>query len=342
MPGCVVRYSRIIAALKKYERQISAVSMVAGFAFDNYFFGRVDHPATQFVLFGYIWLAIASIVVMHLIESRVHHEGVLRKIKPLVIAATQFALGALWSAFLVFYGRSAVVTASWPFLIVLGGIFIGNEIFKKYHSRLVFTCTLLFFALFSYTIFVVPIFTRSMGQRMFLLSGAIAVIAFTLLIAALTVIGPVRILQSWKGIAGGAIAVLVVVNAFYFANILPPLPLALTSAGVFHSVTRDGAVYRAVGESRNWISVPWAEPVVHVNTGESLSLYSSVFAPIQLRTKILHIWQRYDDAAKGWRTQAVVSYAITGAGRAAIEAIPLNRCRPMDAGGSTSPLPMGC
>ena len=39
---------------------------------------------------------------------------------------------------------------------------------------------------------------------------------------------------------------------------------------------------------------------------------SAVFAPIQLRTRIMHIWQRYDEAAKSWRTQAVVAYPITG------------------------------
>jgi hypothetical protein len=307
-----VRFAKIIALLKRYERQISAVSMVAGFAFDNYYFGRIDHPVTQFVLFGYIWLAVGSIAVMHFTESRAEPDSALRKIRPLVIAATQFAFGALWSAFLVFYGRSAVFAASWPFLIVLGGIFIGNEVFKKYHSRLVFTCTLLFFAMFSYTIFVLPIFTGTMGKRMFLLSGGVATVAFVLVIAALSVIGPARIRQSWKGIAVGAGAVLAVLNVFYFTNILPPLPLTLANAGVFHSVTRDGAVYRAVGEYRNWIAVPWNEPIVHVNPGESVSLYSAVFAPIQLRTKIFHIWQRYDDATKMWRTQAVVSYPITG------------------------------
>ena len=286
--------------------------MIAGFAFDNYFFGRVDHPATQFVLFGYIWLAIGSTVLMHFIESRVEHDGLLKKLRPLVVAATQFALGALWSAFLVFYGRSAVFAASWPFLIVLAAIFIGNEVFKKYHSRLVFTCTLLFFAVFSYTIFAVPIWTGTMGQRMFLISGAVSTVIFALVIAGLAVIGPSRMAQSWKGIAAGAAAVLAVLNLCYFTNILPPLPLSLANAGVFHSVTRDGAVYRAVGESQNWISVPWREPVLHVGTGESLYLYSAVFAPIQLRTKIIHIWQRYDDSARTWRTQATVSYPITG------------------------------
>jgi len=310
--------------------------MVAGFVFDNYFFGRVDHMRTQFVLFAYILLAIGSIVFMHFIETRADSEAQkkigpgaigsivfthseshsdsdgLKKIRPLVIAATQFAVGALMSAFLVFYGRSAVFTVSWPFLIVLGAIFIGNEVFKRYHDRLVFTCTLLFFVLFSYTIFVVPIVTGVMGKRIFLLSGAIAAAAFAVVVVALSIIGPQRMRRSWKGIAAGAVAVLVILNVSYFTNVLPPLPLALANAGVFHSVTRDGAVYRAVGESRNWISVPWLEPTIHVDRGESLYVYSAVFAPIQLQTRIMHVWQRYDDAAKDWKTQAVVAYRITG------------------------------
>ena len=309
--------------------------MVAGFAFDNYFFGRIDHPRTQLVLFGYICLAICSVLFVHFIESRsdsdelmktapgaigstvfIRHENDpdsgLKKIRPIVVGATQFARGALMSAFLVFYGRSAVFTVSWPFLIVLGAIFIGNEMFKRYHDRLVFTCTLLFFALYSYMIFVVPIFTRTMGKTMFLLSGAIATAAFAVVVVLLSFIGPSRMRQSWLGITAGAAAVLAILNVSYFTNILPPLPLALSNAGVFHYVSRDGAVYRAVGESRNWISVPWLEPTIHVNRGESLYVYSAVFAPIQLQTKIQHVWQRYDDAEKTWKTQAVVSYPITG------------------------------
>src|SRR5438309_4066891 len=106
--------------------------MVAGFAVDNYFYGRVDHPRTQFLLFGYIWLAIASMVFVHVIETHGEPQGWMKKIRPLVVAAMQFAFGALWSAFLVFYGRSAVFAASWPFLIVLAAIFIGNEVFRRY------------------------------------------------------------------------------------------------------------------------------------------------------------------------------------------------------------------
>ena len=127
-------------AVRRYERHLSAASMVAGFAFDNYYFGRVDHPATQIALFGYVFIVIVSIVLVHFIESR-EPQGIFRRAHPLLVVATQFALGGLWSAFLIFYGRSAVIAASWPFLIILAAMLVGNEMFRKYQSRLAFTCT---------------------------------------------------------------------------------------------------------------------------------------------------------------------------------------------------------
>jgi len=171
-----------LTTIKRYERPLSAVSMISGFAFDNYYFGRVDHPATQIVLFVYVVIAIVSILFLHYVESRPETEGWFKRMQPLSIVATQFAFGGLWSAFVIFYGRSAVVAASWPFLLVLVGILIGNEVFRKYHSRLAFACVLLFFALFSYAIFALPVFTGTMGRETFLQSGFFAVAVFAVVL----------------------------------------------------------------------------------------------------------------------------------------------------------------
>ena len=62
--------SPLLTTVKKYERPLSAVSMVAGFIFDNYYFDRVDHPATQIVLAAYLALAIVSIVLIHYAAAR--------------------------------------------------------------------------------------------------------------------------------------------------------------------------------------------------------------------------------------------------------------------------------
>lgn len=235
------------------------------------------------------------------------------RLRLLLSAATQFALGGLWSGFLVFYSRSAVVAASWPFLLLLLCFLIGNEAFRRYHSRLVFASLLLFFALYSYAVFVVPVFTRSIGLVTFLASGALAGAVFLLFLRLLRKIDRARYRQSrWK-LVGGALAITAAMNAFYFSGILPPLPLALSDVGIYHEIHRSGAVYKAHGEYEPvTVQLGFARPVVHVAPGEKLALYSAVFAPIRMTARIAHRWQQWDAGAKVWRTRSVVSYVISG------------------------------
>ena len=302
-----------LAAFKRYERQLSAASMVAGFAFDNYYFGRVDHPATQVVLLAYVVVTVFAVLALHYIESWPVSEQVFKKGRPIFSALSQFTLGGLWSAFLIFYGRSAVIAASWPFLALLAGMLVGNEVFRKYHTRLAFTCTLLFFAIFSYTIFALPMVTGQMGRRTFMTSGGLSVGAFLLVLFALRVIGRERIQEAWRGIVLGSLGVFAALNIAYFTNILPPLPLTLANAGVFHGLAKDGDTYRVSTEQGNWLQTAGTTaPVMHVSAGDKLYLYSAVFAPIMLKTEVLHIWQRYDDVIGMWRTESTVRFAITG------------------------------
>jgi hypothetical protein len=306
--------SPLISTIKRHERPLSALSMIAGFIFDNHFFERVDHPVTQIVLAVYLVVAAGSILIVHHIESYPDDPGILHRFHPLLVVATAFALGGLWSAFVIFYGR-ALTAATWPFVALLAGMMIANEMLKQYHARLAFTLTLLFLALFSYTILVVPIVTGTMGRAMFLLSGGLAVAGFAALIFVLGHIGTERIERAGRGIVLGAACVFATINAAYFANILPPLPLTLQNAGVFHSVAKDGDVYRAVAEPLEGFSLPGllgAPPVMHVESGGSLSVFSAVFAPIQLKTDVVHLWQRYDEAAQTWRTESTVRFAIVG------------------------------
>jgi hypothetical protein len=306
--------SPLFAAVKRQERRLSAAAMVTGFAFDNYYFERVDHPATHIALIGYIAFAAGAILLIHLIDSRSEPPSLLKRCHPLLVVGTQFAFGGLWSAFVILYGRSALAAASWPFLILLAATLIANETFRQHHSRLAFTCTLLFLALFSYTILAVPVLIGTMGRFVFVLSGLLAIAGFVLIVRALNTIGPERFKKAQPGIAVGAAGIFAVINVFYFTNILPPLPLTLSYAGVFHSVVKDGETYRAIAEPQGfvWLNRPSLTPVMRVESGGSLSVYSAVFAPIELKTNIVHVWQRYDEAAGTWRTESTVAFRIVG------------------------------
>ncbi len=304
---------KLFAWTNRYERHLSAAAMLAGFAWDNIFFGRIDVFRTQVVFLAYTVICLVTIPLLHAIEVRGERTGRRPSWRGVVPIVTQFALGGFWSGFVIFYGRSAVLSASWPFLLVLLAILLGNEVFKKYHERLVFTSVLFFFALYSYAIFALPIYTGTMGAETFLESGLLAVGAFALFVLLLALIGRKRFRADFRRITLGTTAVLVVLNLSYFTNILPPLPLSAKAVGIYHAVWRVSDGYLATNETEPWaVRYLGFTPTMHVVSGDSLYAYAAVFAPTKLSTTIIHQWQWYDPATSAWVTKAAVSYPIQG------------------------------
>ena len=170
--------SAVMTFAHTYERHLSALSMAGGYAFDNYSFGRIDHASTHIVFIAYLAVAGIAIAISHRLESRGPDRQPSERTRTILTAVTQFALGCLLSGFCVFYLRSASFWASWPYLLVLMGVFIGNEFFKKYATRFTFSLLLYFFALFSYAIFLVPVVIAEIGMWPFLSSGILALAVF--------------------------------------------------------------------------------------------------------------------------------------------------------------------
>ncbi|HWA02901.1 MAG TPA: DUF2914 domain-containing protein [Rhizomicrobium sp.] len=300
------------AWIPRYERQLSAFGMVAGFVTDNFMFRRIDLPNTQAVFIAYLAAAAFTILLLHALNARADPEKPPPRWRGFIPLVTQFALGGLWSGFLIFYTRSAVLLESWPFLLVLAAIFVGNEIFRHYYERLVFTATLFFFGLFSYAIVTVPILTHRVGVFTFLLSGFAALAIFLAFLELLARFGRPSFESSKWQIAIGAAAVYALINLFWFTNVLPPLPVALAGAGVFHSVRHTGDAYIGTGEAKRWYTGMFSPQVVHVEPGRPLYVYSAVFAPVRFTERVVHSWQHFDPRRKRWIAVSNVSYTISG------------------------------
>jgi hypothetical protein len=294
-----------------HERHLSALAMAGGFTFDSYAFGRIDRPMTQAVFIAYLAIAGGSIAILHQLESR--PEKPPARTYALLVAATQFALGASLSGFCVFYIRSASLGASWPFLLFMAAIFIGNEYFRAYASRLVFAALLFFFVLYSYAILLVPLVMARIGAVPFLISGGIAVAAFFLYMRGLAWLGHDRYRLARKHIALGTLTITLLINVFYFARIFPPLPLVLTDADIYHHVERDGRDFKASAEAEppRWKALFGTFPQLHAAPGEKLYLYSAVFAPSNFSTRIVHEWQ-WRNQAGDWTTEQRLTIPIIG------------------------------
>jgi len=306
-------FRKFFAWVQKYERHLSVAAMLGGIVADQLLFHRIDLWQTQAVFAAYTLICFISIPLLHWIEERAA-RGIQRpRWRALVPLATQFALGGFWSGFLVFYGRSAVLGASWPFLTVLILILIGNEYFAKYHTRLVFTSVLFFFALYSYAIFAVPVYTGTLGPWTFLGSSVLTLGLFALFTMLLRFLGHSRFKSAVWRIHVGSVAVVVFMVTAYFTSILPPLPLSAKAVGVYHGISHDGDIYTARVEARPWYAGLLGLPAqLHTVPGESLYAYSAVFAPIKLSTTISHEWQKYNETTKTWITVSAISFPISG------------------------------
>ena len=301
-----------IGFYRHYERHLSATFMVGGFAFDNWAFGPLDHRATHMVFISYLLMTGGAIALLHYFEGQPEEKRPSARIRHFIALAAQFALGALLSGFCVFYLRSAAVIASWPYLLVLAGIFIGNEVFREYLSELAISSLLFFFALFSYAILLVPVLLASIGTVPFLLAGVLAIVVFALFLSLLSSINEPRLAAARLYIIAGALGIFAAINGFYFAGILPPLPLALVDAGVYHTAQKAGNVYEVTTEPSTWQQWFTRSPIVHLAPGEKLYLYSAVFVPVRMATPIVHRWQWYNPVSKRWEGQGNVGFTVRG------------------------------
>jgi hypothetical protein len=302
-----------ISWARRHERKLSALSLAGGFAFDSVSFGRIDHALTQAVFIVYLLVAGISIAVLHVLESRPDGKKPSDRTRTILVVITQFALGCLLSGFCVFYIRSASITSSWPFLLAMAAIFIGNEYMRRYHARLVFSGLLFFFALYSYSILLVPVVIGRIGRLPFLASGIIALVLFYVFMRALARLGHERYRGARMQIYGGVALITAALNAAYFLRVLPPLPLVLTDAGVYHHVKRVGADFQVLQEQEppEWQALFGTRPILHIQKGAKLYTYNAVFAPRGLSTRLVHEWQ-WLQAGRGWQTQQRLPVVIAG------------------------------
>jgi hypothetical protein len=299
----------ILVFLRKH---ISLIAFVGGFLVDTLTLDRVDGVYGNVVFAGYLFVAGMGIVLVHGVQTGRFSWWVLSRVQAWLPILIQFPIGGLFSGLLIFYFKSATVWVSWPFLATLALLLVGNEFFTKRYERLVFQLAIFNIALTMYCVLVAPVILGTMGSGTFVLATLVALlimIAFLHLIMHLFPhVYKTSILGVW-GVTGG---VFLGMQVLYFGNFIPPVPLALKSAGVYHSVVRDGAVYRAQAElpSRHefWRTTSY---VVHLAPNEALYCFSAVFAPTDLRTNIAHVWER-KDPEKGWVRDTPIAFPVFG------------------------------
>ncbi len=307
---------RIVHLWHRYERHISVFALAAGFVFDLIIADRPDSQTNNLFLLSYLCLAGGLIILLNL--RTVRRREIQPSYQPLfLLFILQFCFGGLSSNLLVLYGRSGTLAGSTLFLLLLGGMLIGNEFMRTRYAQLRFNIVVYYMLLFSYLLVAVPTFLlHRVGTWEFLISGAISIgiiAVFLFLVYALVFRGREREAQLYEvSVLVGLVFLLF--NVFYFLNIIPPVPLSLKNSGVYHSIEKPASgSYVGAYEKAPWYLF-WrdTDSTYRVKEGGQAICFSSVFAPTGLSTPIFHRWEKYNDETGKWATASRLSFPISG------------------------------
>jgi hypothetical protein len=297
----------------RFERPISSLSLVAGFVFDALTLKRVDTLWENLWILGHILIIGFFIILIHTQEGKSGDENNPNKKHFWYVNILQFFFGGTLSTYLVFYFRSADILVTWPFVALLVGAFIANESLKRHYVRLSFQISLFFLSIYSFAIFLVPVVVHQIGVWVFLLSGLVSLVTIILFILILFSFTKDKFNKSKKLVFFLIFSILGVVNFLYFTNLIPPIPLSLKDAGVYHSVEKIGfGNYVVLYEDHGWRDYFNLYKDFTKVSGEQVYAYSAIFSPKGLNLNIVHEWQYYDEVGKTWITDRVINLPVIG------------------------------
>jgi hypothetical protein len=299
--------------LRWHERYIAPATLIGGFLFDAVIFSEVDLASSTIILLVHLCIAAFGIVLFHMIQSGYLRKKVFLTVLPFVPSIIQFSFGALFGGFVILYSQSAAYATSWIFIALLSVLLVGNERFRLLYTQFTFQASIYFAVLISYVVFFLPVIVARVGTTIFLISEAVAVGIMFLLLRAFALYAPhiVRPVR-WR-LMQSIGSILLIFNVLYFTNVIPPIPLALKEAGVYHNVRRVGDIYELQAQPREWY-----QQYLNYNTtfyrapSERIYVFTAIFAPTRLSTTVVHDWERYDEAIGKWVLESSVAFGISG------------------------------
>lgn len=306
---------RIMGFYRAHEQYAPALFFFGGVGWDAATLRRIDALFDNVFLLAYLVALGALIVVAALVQHERTKHPWLVKYREAYPAAIQFFLGALFSAYVVYYSQSASLTGTSLFLGLLVGMLIANEFIHRRMTNLYLLFGLYFLAAFSFFIFFVPILTKTMGYWTFFGGGVLSVLAVVAMLRFLDRKGVFAKRHEFFAACGLVLVLFGLLNLFYVQNWIPPVPLALRHGGIYHHVEprTEAGVYDLSFEKPDWYEF-WAtsDDTFRYSEGDTVYCFTAIFAPTDLKTRVYHSWSFYDSDRKEWVQTDRIGYHITG------------------------------
>jgi len=295
----------------RYERFLIPGMLVVGVTVDFITFRTIDYT-TAFMLLG-VYFAVAGLIIAHMsaTATSVRNRRISRYAHLAAPLVLQFTFGALLSASLIFYWFSSAFSISWPILLLLAILIASNDLFRHHYQKPIVQISVYYFITFSVASLILPFIFNSIDVWVFILSGVISLVFgygyVKLLSSRVTLINSAQ-----RKLATSMIVIFVIMNGLYFLNVIPPIPLSIQEAGVYNEVERQSGEYALTGEEQSFFARLIPGETIRVLENGRVYVYTSIYAPSELSTTILHQWQSYDEVSGDWVTEDELGFYISG------------------------------
>ncbi len=230
--------------------------------------------------------------------------------RPYYPMASQFLLGGLFSAYAIFYSRSATLTGTAVFFALLVVLLVGNEFLRDRLSNLRLLVSLYAVVCFAFFTFFLPVMTGLMNAAIFLLGAGLSAAITFRVVELIYRNNPDRSRREAIGVTAPALALIGLLVGFYFMNWIPPVPLSLKFGGIYHEVKKAGDQFELSFEKK-WYEV-WKRSDTVFPANEPIYCFTAVFAPVALKTTVYHHWYFRTDSSKPFTHADKIPLKISG------------------------------
>ncbi|HEY1288947.1 MAG TPA: DUF2914 domain-containing protein [Burkholderiales bacterium] len=330
-------FKRLRLYAARNEHRLSVTFFIAGFLFDILTLGRIDSWFT--IGQQAIYLFVISLILVQMLRAEAPAAAapaaaavaqpdaapvaafatspaaapaaggsrLRRRYLEYRNPAIHFLLGALLSAYTLFFFKSSSLLVSFGFMGVLVALLVANESARFKALGLPFKFALLGLCYLAFFAYVVPVLIGQTGLAVFLLSMALGCVPLAAVAFLAARERKARILVPLG-------CVLVFFLTFYLLRIIPPVPLSIPFMGVYHGVERTDEGYRLTHERPFWRIWHNGDQRFRAQDGDKVHVYFRIFSPSRFSDQVLMGWYRYEGGPKGrgWALQDTIPIKIVG------------------------------
>jgi hypothetical protein len=295
----------------RYEERLAVVFFICGFLFDLVMVARIDD--LKVIIQQAIYLSIIAIfLLLEIFDARepIAPPRFLRGLWKYRELIEHFFFGTLLNFYSIFYFKSASLSSSFLFLLILVFLLLANEMpyFRKYGPTLRFA--LFGLCLCSFFSILFPIVLGFIGLIPFLLACATTGLVFLVFYMFLRSQGIDFEALTHQMLAPvfAVLGIFVLLYAFHFT---PPVPLSARYVGVFHGIEKSNGHYVLSYRSPGWEFWRRGDEVFFARPGDKIYFFANIFSPAHFSEQIRVRWL-YKDHRLGWQSSDLIPIQISG------------------------------